>query len=426
MKLGGRRATRAARETVGSAPSSAALHGLFVLYGVQIAAFFPFFALVLADRGLSPDRIGVAVAVMALARVVANPLWGNAADTRLGRRVALQVTSVGAGLAAGLLFFAGHGSDAVIGASALLALVGGASGPTLDALALDHLGPARMTEYGRIRAWESFSYAATNVVLGLLLQAAGVRWALVCYGACGVAVAAWAFGLRRDPPAHTAGSGRLGSVGAVFRAAPRLWGFLAGSLVLWTGFAAAWNFFALRIVGEGGGPLLVGIGAALGGMMEVVVMRLSAPFARRVGLRTVFAVGSLVYATAFLLWGLVQSATVLSALTMFEGMGFGLLFTSGVVIVGHLVPASLRATGQALTSTTSLGIAPILGGAAGGWAYQHLGAAILYSAASAFALCGGAIVWLVLAGDAFRRPVRAEELEAEVEEAAPPPPITAQ
>jgi MFS family permease len=122
---------------------------------------------------------------------------------------------------------------------------------------------------------------------------------------------------------------------------------------------------------------------------------------RRVGLRRVYALGALAYATAFLLWALVTSAVLVSLLAVFEGVGFALLFTSGVQIVGTLVPRTLYSTGQSLVSTVAFGVAPIVGGAVGGLVYQHLGPPALYFGAAALALAGGSVVWWTLTGAAF-------------------------
>jgi len=46
---------------------------------------------------------------------------------------------------------------------------------------------------------------------------------------------------------------------------------------------------------------------------------------------------------------------------VFEGMGFSLLFTTSVVVVGRLLPSSLYSTGQSMVQTVGLGVAPILG-----------------------------------------------------------------
>jgi MFS family permease len=66
--------------------SAVSIQVLFVLFGVVVACFFPFFALFLKDRGLDEREIGLVVSVMAFARVILNPGMGHLADTRLGRR----------------------------------------------------------------------------------------------------------------------------------------------------------------------------------------------------------------------------------------------------------------------------------------------------------------------------------------------------
>jgi MFS transporter, PPP family, 3-phenylpropionic acid transporter len=395
-----------------------ALTGTFVLFGLVIASFFPFFALFLDSRGLDPSEIGVVVAVMAIARIGSNPVWGSLADARLGRRTVLRITLATGAAAALLLSAFGHTLVSVLLTATLLAACNGSVGPNIDALALTHLGQERMSNYGRIRAWESMSYAAACVLFGVLLQRVGVTWLMAVNALSMAAVLAWTLTLAADRPEHRAEHGRMGAVGAVFRTAPRFWGFLAGSLVLWTGFNGAWNFLALRIESRGGGPLLIGIGTALGGLVEVAVMLSSGRLIRRFGLRSIYALGAATYATAFVLWGLVTSAVLVSVLTVFEGIGFSLLFSSGVQIVGRMLPESLYSTGQSLVSTVAFGMAPIVGGAVGGLVYQQLGAPVLYVGAAVLALAGGAVVWLTLGGRAFR-PGAAADRPGEVSAPAP-------
>ena len=68
-----------------------AVYGLFIVFGLVIAAFFPFLAIYLAGRGLSPDQIGLVIAAMAAARLLFLPVWGHVADTTIGRLTTLQV-----------------------------------------------------------------------------------------------------------------------------------------------------------------------------------------------------------------------------------------------------------------------------------------------------------------------------------------------
>jgi PPP family 3-phenylpropionic acid transporter len=376
-------------------PPAVAVQVLFILFGIAIAAFFPFLALFLSDRGLSPGQIGVVIAAMALARIAAGPAWGHVADTTLGRRTTLQIGALGAGAVAIALFAAdGYATTVVLGF--VFAVFSSTSGPNLDAIALEHLGDDRMVEYGHIRAWESLSYAVACLVIGFALQRTSPAWTMPIYAAGILAVGAWAFTLRHDRPAHRAEHGRLGAVGAVFRVAPRFWQFMVALLLVWTGFNAAWNFIALKIEQGGGGPLLVGVGAALGGLVEVPVMRLSSRLGRVWGLRPVFVLGCSIYALGFLLWGLIENPTIVSLLTVFEGMAFGLLFTTGVVAIGKMLPSSLYSTGQSAWVTVAFGVAPILGAGIGGWVFEAFGTVTLYVAASALALGGGGVAWIAL------------------------------
>jgi PPP family 3-phenylpropionic acid transporter len=385
------RGTRAA----GISPAAAIL-GLFLIFGVIVASFFPFLSVYLKGRGFAPDEIGFLLGAMAAVRIVAMPVWGHVADTRTGRKRALQLGLVG------MVVFAIVASvvDSFVGVAfgaVGIALAMAASGPNIDALALVELGDERMAEYGRIRGWESLTYAASCLLFGLLLQIHGVALALPLYAAAGALLLAWAtIAVRPDRPTDRVEHGRLGAVGAVFREAPRFWGFLAATLLVWTGFNGAWNFVGLKIVGAGGGPLLIGVGTALGGFMEVGVMRLSPRLHRRLGLRKVYVLGCLAYAIGFLLWGLVDDPTVVSVLAVFEGVGFSLLFTTSILVVGKLLPSSLYSTGNSISSMVGFGIGPIIGGGLGGIVYGRLGSTTLFVGSSVVTFLGGVVAMLAL------------------------------
>lgn len=393
-----------------------AVNGLFVVFGFVIAAFFPFLAVYLDARGLSASQVGLVLAAMALARIVANPVWGHQADTRIGRLVALRLGTVGAGAAA-LVMNEVEGMVPIAIAAAILAAAMVATGPNIDAITLVHLGDERMADYGRIRAWESLSYAAGCLVFGSILQAAGLRWAMPLYAVASLGVLVWTFTFDRDRPARDQVHGRLGAVGAVFREAPRFWGFLAATLLVWTGFNAAWNFISLKIASEGGGPLLIGLGTALGGLVEVPVMRSAARLHSGWGLRRVFALGCTIYAIGFLAWGLIDSPTIVSVLTVFEGAGFALLFTTGIVLIGRLVPSALYSSANSVAAMVGFGIAPVIGAGIGGVLYDRAGTVVLYAFASMLAAVGAVISWFALDTPALDEPPpRAVGLAAE-----PPP-----
>ena len=391
---------------------ASAVQGVFLTIGLAIAAFFPFLALYLRDaHGLDESQIGLVLACMAAARMVANPLWGHLSDTRIGRLTALQIGLAGSAAAAFLV-----NAAVALPAITLLMIVQAffmdAQEPNIDAIALEHLGEDRMFDYGRIRGWSSLTYASGCLLFGAILQRFGIRWAMPLYGISALLVLAWSTTVVRDRPRGLERHGRLGSLGAVFRHAPRFWGFLVAAVLVWTGFNAAWYFIGPRIEDAGGGPLLIGLGAALGGLIEVPTMRSSPRLQRRLGLRTVYVAGCLVYGTAFLLWGAVSNPTLLSLITVLEGVGFSLLFTTSVVIVGRLVPPSLYSTGHSISQMVWFGLGPILGAGLGGLVYQRLGAPRLYLGAFLLAVGGAIVAWFALAVPSLEEP-EADTTEAQ-------------
>jgi MFS transporter, PPP family, 3-phenylpropionic acid transporter len=388
-----------------------------------IAAFFPFLALYLDGKGLSESGIGLVIAAMAVARIVSNPLWGHLADATIGRRSALQI---GAFLSAvfGIVLAGVGGVGAIAVAGFLLAGAMVATGPNIDAITLEHLGADRMSEYGRIRSWESFTYAIGCLTLGWIFEVAGIAWAMPSFALASLLVFAWSFSVRRDRPRRedATGGSRLGTLGAVFHHAPRFWGFLAAVFLVWTGFNAAWNFIGLKIASEGGGPLLIGIGTAVGGLVEVPMMRSSSRLQGRLGLRRVYVLGCAVYALSFLLWGAISNPTIVSLLTVLEGVAFSMLFTTGVVIVGRLLPSSLYSTGNAVAQMVGFGLGPIIGAGIGGFVYETAGPMPLYAGASAVALGGGVVAWFALAGPELDRPLTpADDVPADPSIAPPEP-----
>ena len=334
------------------------------------------------------------------------PIWGHVADTRIGRKRALQLGLVG------MVVFAIVASvlDSLVGVAfgaVGIALAMAASGPNIDALALVQLGEERMADYGRIRGWESLSYAAGCLAFGWLLDLYGVSLALPLYAAAGAVMLVWTtIAVRPDRPKEPVQHGRLGAVGAVFRTAPRMWGFLVATLLVWTGFNGAWNFVGLKIEE----PLLIGVGTALGGLTEVGVMRLSSRLHRRLGLRKVYVLGCMVYATGFLLWGLVESRTIVSLLAVLEGAGFSLLFTTSILVVGKLLPSSLYSTGNSIGAMVGFGIGPIIGAGLGGVIYGRLGSTTLFVGAAILAVLGGLAAMVAL---------RTPELDTPLQEQLP-------
>jgi MFS transporter, PPP family, 3-phenylpropionic acid transporter len=105
-----------------------------------------------------------------------------------------------------------------------------------------------------------------------------------------------------------------------------------------------------------------------------------------------------VYLGTMVAWSLTADPTLVAAVKGLGGIGFGLVYGASVVITGRLVPPDLRNTGQTVSQTVSMGVAPIVGSGVGGLVWVHLGPTTLFAAAAACTAVGAAVVWLALSG----------------------------
>ena len=374
------------------------LRTLFLLAGVSGSAFIPFFAPLLKGWGLTPEEIGLVIAVGALASAVAMPVWSHVADTRQGAGRVLVVSSLLTAAFAIVLFATPQLFWPVLVVAALMYVCAGPGAPLSDALAVAYLGDERASEYGRIRLWASLGWGVAVIVFGALYQLVGLGPVLPLYAAGTVAFALWARRLPPGAPVPVPAESRLGAFGDVFRASPRLAPFVVGMFIVSVGVYAALSFVSLRIINTGGGPLLVGVAAGFAALIEIPVMNWSGGLARRFGLRTVFVAGALVYALVFLTWTLIDSPLVLSLVATGDGVAFALVYVGAVVIIGRLVPRRLLSTGQSVSQTFGWSIGAIVGPSIAGFVFAHLGAPALFAGAGALCAAGAVLVWFVLAG----------------------------
>jgi MFS transporter, PPP family, 3-phenylpropionic acid transporter len=368
----------------------------YLIAGAGGAAFIPFFVLWLQDRGLSPERIGVLLAVESLAGAAAAPVWSHLADTRLGAVRVLLVSSLAGAVAVLGLGAVGSAFVALTAVAAAMSVCTSPGAPLSDALAVGYLGP-QMSEYGRIRLWASLGWGVAVILFGAVYERMGLSPVVPIYAASLVVFGLWTLRLPRGTAVPVKSESPLGAFGDVFRQSPHLAGFIGGLVIVCVASYAALSFVSLRIVGQGGGPFLVGLAAGLAALIEIPVMHRSGALQRRFGLRAMFCAGAVAYVLVFVVWSFARSPVVVALVATLDGVAFALLYVGVVVIVGRLVPRHLLSTGQAVTQTAGWSLGPIIGSSLGGIVYARLGAPALFAGAAVLTLGGAAVVWVALA-----------------------------
>jgi PPP family 3-phenylpropionic acid transporter len=199
------------------------------------------------------------------------------------------------------------------------------------------------------------------------------------------------------------------SVRAAIRRSPVFLPFLCVLFVSGVATNAAYAFVSLRILDEGGGPLLVGLAAALPAVAEIPVFTMIGRLADRWGLRVLFAAGCLITAAQVTVVALVPVPAVVVVVRLVDGVGFALRYSSIVLIAGAALGERLRATGQSMAWLVMGGLAPIAAGPIGGLVYGSLGGTALFGACAALLVLAASLAWLVLAPIAHRRTPGADQ-----------------
>lgn len=378
----------------------AAIRLVFLLLGAAIGALFPFISVILAARGFDPAGIGVVTAASALAYSIAVPAWGHLGDVVLGRRRALIAGSVLA--AAALVVFGLPITALAVGATYVVFTLGqSGTGPLSDALAMNALARRGRGSYGDVRLLTSLSYAIVAILSGFVFDRSGYGPAPFAAAVLFVLLAVVTRLAPDAPRAVLAADGprrRGGSVRAAFAVAPRLPIVLAAIFLAFFGAITSFTFLPLRIQELGGSASDIALASGLSAAVEVPSFLLVGWLVRRVGLRAVFVASAGVYAVCLASYGLLDSPEPIILVRILSGVGWAGVTLSSVVAMALLLPASLQATGQALTATTTAGLGAMAAGLIGGLAYATVGPQALFIAMALSALAAIPVGWLVMPG----------------------------
>jgi MFS transporter, PPP family, 3-phenylpropionic acid transporter len=384
---------------------------LYASYGIAMGFLTPWNVPQMLSEGLSPEAIGLVLGSAALASMLAYPLWGIVADTVLGRDRTLLLSGIlGAGAGVGLLV-AGSQPPLLAAFVVLASVFAAPLAPVSDALALGVLGEDPRA-YGRLRLMASAGWIAGVLVAGPLYAVAGpipVRALYVVASlVIGVAVAA---GRSTAPPAPAPRVTRerptVASVRAAMRFSPVFLPFLGVLLLATVATSASWSFVTLRILDEGGGPILIGVSAAMPAIAEIPLFASVGRLTDRFGLRALFSIGCLITASQMLVVALAPSAAIVAVVRLLDGAGYALRYTATVIIAGSGLPGRLRATGQSMTWLVMSGIAPVVSGPAGGWIYGTFGGMTLFTLCATLISAAAGLAWLVLRPLGVVRPASA-------------------
>jgi PPP family 3-phenylpropionic acid transporter len=397
-------------------PSPVALSAFWFLHMAGMGMIFPFQSLYLRENvALAGTQLGLVLAVRPLLGMFAQPLWGHVADRTGARGRVLAFITLGSALAHAAFPFAESFPELLI-AMAVVALFASSVMPMNTSVTLAALGTNATERFGRIRVWGTIGFLFLVVGYPSLLEVAQAHLGLeaepggasepglesMFWLAALFSAAAALLAFRSPAPGRSVARAQPGDFRRLLRHAPfrrvLVYAFLAflflqGPILLLPLFVAD-RGGDLGTVSRMWIPMLA---------FEIPLVLYSGSVLRRLGPRTLLAIGVLADGSRWLLCTFTADLRIIFALQLLHGVVVAGMILGLQLYAESVVPERLRSTAQGVLAMVGASVAGMLSVAAAGALIEHVGVDAPYRIGGACAVVLGALTWILLP-----KPVRAE------------------
>ncbi|MEI9885442.1 MAG: MFS transporter [Rhizomicrobium sp.] len=340
-------------------PIALRLSVAYATTGTNGGIAIPFFGAWLAYKGLTPAEIGALFSTGMLLRVIVPPITGIVADARNDRRsMMIALFAAQFALYATLNFAVTPLEIFFVAVTANVA--GSAASPLMESVSL-RLAERYGFDYGRVRLWNSLTFAAGNVISGLAVS----RWGLIVLApwltvSLGLSFAAISW--LPAPPAGRA-TGQLGirlrataaEAHELMRSLPFLLFLLAASFDQGShAFYYAYGGLHWQTLGYSGA--LIGAIWPLGVVAEALLFAISLRLFRSIGATRLLMLGGLGCAVRWTILAFDPPLGFVIFAQFLHGATFALAHLGAMYFILRAVPPRLSATAQSLYAVFSNGI----------------------------------------------------------------------
>jgi PPP family 3-phenylpropionic acid transporter len=352
----------------------------------MVGAYVGFLNIYFAKTGFSEVMIGLLSSLPSLMMVLLAPVVAAWADRHAWRVPLVFGALLLMGFSLIAMFFA-RGPVALFIAYLALSVGYSLVLPLGDGL-IARMAAHHRLEYGRMRAWGSFSFAICAAAFGWLWSKLGYEPMFWIAGILLIMLAPSVLVFEETPAPPP---------GERFRYLSILQdrGLLTVMLVaLFFGLGLAFTdpFLGLTMQRLGGSPFLIGLLWMCIALPELPTMHYEQTITRRLGNAFSLMLGCIAMMFGYVLMALAHSPILMLLSAPLLGVGFGLLFVGTVRLVDARVSAERISTVQSIRHALTFGITPLIGSPIGGALYERLGQGF-YLSTSICLLIALLIVW---------------------------------
>lgn len=336
----------------------------------------------------SPIEIGVLMSVFQVSRIFAPNFWGWLADHTSKRTVWIRLNTV-LGVLGFVAVFWASGFWHMLFVMGALSLFTSSTMPLSESLTLAHLANTK-GHYSRIRMWGSVGFIVASIVLGYVIDWAGISSLLWAILVVQIVLFLLTFTLAevKVAPHHTDDL----SVWKIIRN-PAVIALLLGCALMVTAHGVLYNFYSIYLAEHGYSKGMIGLFWSVGVVCEIIVFMLMPKIMRHFSLKAIMLTSLALAVLRFALIGVaVDSLVLLLIAQSLHAATFGSFHAATVEVVAYFFNGKHQAKGQAIYNSVTYGVGGAIGGIAGGYALQGLGGQLTFLLAAAFPLIGFAVI----------------------------------
>lgn len=368
------------------------LSRFYFIYYFFVGAFVPYWGLYLKSEQFSPADIGILMSLFQISRIFAPNFWGWLADHTGKRAHWIRLTAF-LGLCGFTAVFWAHGFFWLFFVMAALSIFTSSTLPLAESLTLAHLATTN-GHYSRIRMWGSLGFIVAAVVLGFLIDFAGITSLLWFILIVQMVLFVLTFSLPEAKVVPHAQDNF--SIWQVLKQ-PNVIALLVGCSLMVTAHGVLYNFYSIYLSEHGYTKTMIGLLWSVGVICEIGIFMLMPKIMRRLSLKTILVSSLVLGVIRFNLIGIaVDNIWLLILAQSLHAATFGSFHAASIEVIAQFFNGRHQARGQAIYNSVAYGIGGAIGGVAGGYALQYLGGQLTFTLAAIFPLIGIAVIGLGL------------------------------
>lgn len=357
----------------------------YFIYFSILGIFLPYFNLYCYHLEFTGFQIGLLSSVRSVMLVLFPLIWGSLADHfQIRRPIYIYCCFTSAAVWALFLYYNDFWAMFMI-----TILYGIFSSPLisfLEATTIESLGKEKK-QYGKIRAWGSFSFIMTVIVMGRIIDLSSVQVIILCIlvGSCLLSLISIAI----PRVTHQKKSIFLSQAKHLFTR--KVFVFLVCSFLMLVSHGAYYGFFSIHLEKLGYGSTFIGFTWALASTAEIFVMVKSESIFKRFSMENVLFFSFFVAALRWLTLYKATSTAVILISQLSHAVTYGTFHMASILYIDQLAPKDTKTLAQAANNALTYGLGLMAGFFVSGLLFEPIGTYNLFILSAGVAALAGII-----------------------------------